>query len=149
VALACVLELSEQQVPLGADGAGTTATLGTLSINDSLDLVDNGLVCVVGEVHQVASDRGGAITLALVPVAIPVAVEFVHGLSQLGEDGVGVVIVRILSIEGGIGTFDAFECALASAATGHGETGKEFEFEVESKSESRSLTIANDHVHFF
>jgi len=78
VTLASVFELSQQQVPLGADSAGTTAALGTLSINDSLDLVDNGLVCVVGEVHQVAGDRGGAVTLALVPVAIPVAVEFVH-----------------------------------------------------------------------
>jgi len=54
-----------------------------------------------------------------------------------------------LSIEGGVGTFDALECALASAATGHWETGQEFEFEVESESESRSLTVANDHVHFF
>jgi hypothetical protein len=123
VALARILELSQQQVPLSADGAGTTATVGTLSVNDGLDLVDDWLVCVVGEVHQVTSDRGGAVTLALVSVTIPVTIEFVHWLGQLGEDGVGVVIVGVLSIEGGIGAFDALEWALASAATGHGETG--------------------------
>lgn len=78
MALARILELSQQQVPLSADGAGTTATVGTLSVNDGLDLVDDWLVCVVGEVHQVTSDRGGAVTLALVSVTIPVAIEFVH-----------------------------------------------------------------------
>ena len=78
MALARILELSQQQVPLSADGAGTTATVGTLSVNDGLDLVDDWLVCVVGEVHQVTSDSGGAVTLALVSVTIPVAIEFVH-----------------------------------------------------------------------
>jgi hypothetical protein len=54
-----------------------------------------------------------------------------------------------LGVEGGVGTFDAFECALATFTTAHGETGQEFEFKVESKSESCSLAIADDHVHFF
>jgi len=54
-----------------------------------------------------------------------------------------------LSVEGGIGTFDAFECAHATFATGHGETGQKFEFEVEPESETRSLAVADDHVHFF
>ena len=41
MALAGVFELGQEEVPLGADCAGTTAALSALGVNDGLDFVNN------------------------------------------------------------------------------------------------------------
>jgi len=109
IVLAGVFELSQKQVPFSTDGTGTTTAVCALSINDGFNFVDDWFVLVVAEVHQVTCDCSWSIALALVTVSVPVAVELVHRLSQLAEDGIGVIIVGILSVESSIRTFNALE----------------------------------------
>ena len=97
-----------------------------------------------------AGNVSWSVTLALVSVSVPVAVELVHGLGQLAKDRVCGIIVRVLCVKSSVGSLDSLE---GTASTMSGCTGwkawKEFELEVETESESGPLSVANDHVHLF
>ena len=63
---------------MGTDCISATATVGTLSINNCLDLGHDWLVGVVTEVHKVAAYADWSTAFALVSVPIKIAVELVH-----------------------------------------------------------------------
>ena len=63
---------------MGTDCISATATVGTLCIDDCLDLGHDWLVGIVTEVHEVAAYVDWSIALALISVSVKVAVELVH-----------------------------------------------------------------------
>jgi len=78
VTFALVFNLCKEAVPLGAYRVCTTATIGTLSIDDCLDLGHDWFVGIVAEVHEVTAYTDWTVALALIPVSVKVAVELVH-----------------------------------------------------------------------
>jgi hypothetical protein len=115
VTFAFVFYLGKEAVPFCADGVGATTAVGTLGIDDGLDLGHDWFVGIIGKVHEMTTDMNRTVAFTLITVPVKVAVEFVHGLGQLIEKVVSVFVFGILSIECGIGSLDTFVGTHATA----------------------------------